>query len=368
MMNPITEEKIDSIENTPEKAIVRAEISAQVLEMGKSEIHGATLPAVDYFFEKSFTNLANKRGTKVSFDCAEMDFRTAVASMRHIPQNCRLANVDYSYMMNKPMFWSDKTPVGFSASQNQCISTLTLDETIKGYKHPLYGLIWPDYCGEATEEMLLNFVDMLLNNVDPNGGVGYITVYMVSRNKGQDDYFKRFSQYSKDTTVYGVIRDTLDKMISRIKNRNIRCVYQVAYHGAHGQPMLTIGYSVNVPANKITPIIENRIGIEREHKLRRFRISLRLMENGWKMLRIGRQPGTVVRNSTTVKADRRYKKNKLTDNLPLYQAVRYYKDKWNDMDREKKVRVCSRLGMSINQFASRIAWFHGGLKDKRMAA
>lgn len=343
--------KSEDFGHTREKAICHDEIIEQTLQLGKNELRCATLPAQAYLFETALTHKANKSGISVKFDCAEKGYERAIQSFKHIPSNCRLTLAEFDNMMEGRIVWRDKINAGF------------YDKNLP-LNAPMYNVVWPDLCGEATEENLKSFVNMLRYNIEPSGGIGYITFYLVSRKNGKEDYFKRFVKYGKSKKINKLIRVTLNRLINSVKNSEIRLVYDVAYQGIGGQPMLTIGYSVNVKKGQITPVIEDRLNLEVKFKRQRYSTAYRLMKSNWKINRQGRP---ITKKSDKVKGVKKVKKNKKTQNLPLYLALRYYEAKWDNMDQIKKIAVSSKFGMSIRQFGGRIAMFHGKFKAKREA-
>lgn len=361
-----TDKKINSIEQTPEKAKVRTDINTLVLQLllyresnnnPLKIVDVLSLAAEEWYFEHGLSNaiknnpFLNKK-PEFTFSSVEMKLRTAAKSLLNMPVNATLVGdctLD-KYLKYETLYRKNgHGEINLSMPRTSPIN---------------FDLIWADYCISANVAMLEGYVLMMKNNVKflEEGLVG-ITINLHARPQNDKAYAKRFKQYSNKKTPYEAIKDTIAKMLKIHKVNNVNLIYDVVYAGGESKhsTMLTLFYSVNVPKKVIKPIVENRRDFDRDLKMSRYQLASRIIRTRkWNVPRQGQKSTT----STTA-----YAKKKIAspEQKRLDNAVSKYEKIWDMLSKEKKEKLATKYGVSFESFRSRVACRHGKFKAKKEA-
>ena len=266
-MKKVTEatKKIRNIENTVKKNNIRLDIIGQTTEWISNQekknkpithLHGASLPADKAYFENGFYHAINNspflhHKPAVSFDCAEKEKSIATKAMKALPPNCNVLKGEFKDLLKKEIV-RDSGAIFIKGKKPTKINTVNF--------------AWADYCCPANMTLVNDFADMIINNM--KSGLAYLTVGGYNRGKGgRKTIIKRFARYAIDKESTDALRinsGIIDAINAKLKNskKNIKCIYNVIYGGGkHGiTTMMTIGFSVNLPANMVTLIEDYRQG------------------------------------------------------------------------------------------------------------
>ena len=349
-MNEATEQKKknDSIENSPEKNKVRQDIIMQFKKcMMYQKIKNArllTLPAKKAYFETALVHSFKRDEVPVNLDFigVEMDMEIAPETFKNMPANSMVAG--------------NCTIEDFLKYEHQATKSGAIGLTNVERTSPLlFDLIWLDYCGWVTEESMNHFVKCILENVKQ----GYIAVTwdLSTRHMKPEEYAKTFKGYKKGMSLREAIIATIELKLKAI-SKVVSLVYNVEYGGGDigRTTMLTLGYSVNIPKKVVTPIEENFRDGKAEVKMARAGMIHKFKKTGkWEVgfkdspVRVAKVKGSVGRPKLYANAEERR----------IILAVAKWAKKWKAIkNRTKKVNIAKRYGMTINQFASKVAWHH----------
>lgn len=346
------EKAVDSIEQTVEKAKIRQDlvgITQQWLlnrERNNKPIQNIrclSLPAEQWFFEYGLSHgvqnsffLKNK--PTFHFDGVERKRVTAIKSFLNKPVNSTLTGCCFFNEFLKHEVRFNKNGLGL------------VDRDSERATQPQYEMIWADYCGEATVDMLKDFTLMIRNNV--NEGFVAITIKLNSRVHSEKEYRKRFKKYCSSNKLSKAIRVTINTLLHQnVKGKDVRCVYDVVYAGGEvgRSTMQTLVYSVNIPKNALITIKENRRENDTDTKYQsRYSTASKLLKiRRWKVGRLGVA-----------------KKEKTPEQIRLESAVARWEKKWDSISKTKKIAIAKKYNVGVRTFGCKVAWYHGKLANK----
>ena len=350
-------DKTKSIETSPEKASIRNDIVSQNLQnlvrmekLGKhiSTINGLTLPAKKWFFEHNFINhignaffLANK--PQVHFYGVEKEAKFIDQTFKNMPQSCHIVKgMLHEFIDNEVQFKTNGV--------GQILDTPRRVPII-------FDFYWADYCLTPNMKNIEQFVQVLNNNI--KHGLAYITFSLNLRGR-KEGFQNEFSCYDKNKLI--AVVNAINRCISKnVKGKKVNLTYKVLYAGGESErtPMITIGFSVGIPANAIRVIDEDRMTKKRELKSHRANFVNKLQNNTYK----------------TAMQDHRGRPRKSAkkiitpEQIRLEAAVTRWESKWDSLkgNNEKKAKIAAKYGVSLHSFGSMIACRHGKFVEKRLA-
>jgi hypothetical protein len=247
--------KIDSIEQTVEKSKIREDIVSQEMQAVNfyagtknpiTEIHGATLPAAEAFFENLVDHVFktfSSHKPKISFDCADMTRGVALKALLNLPENCHILNGQFSDLFEQDLI--RKNGVLYATGESDYYN--------------MYDFVWADYCCPIKTQLVKDFINVIENNVDK--GLVYATFCGSTRAKGgRKTMLKDIIGNSKLEATPENIANALIETIKKNTTKNIKLIYNVIYGGGEKgiTTMITIGFSVGMAKGAVEPIEENR--------------------------------------------------------------------------------------------------------------
>ena len=358
MSNETTEQKKknDSIENSVEKCKVRTDLAihkrkvAVHLDLTKASL--LSLPAEKAHFEHTLVHNFKREGIDIdlSFIGVEKNFSRAIKTFKNMPANSQVVG-DCTI--------EDFLQYEHNASKSGAISLTD----IKRATPLMFDFIWLDYCMLATEEGINHLVKCMLENIDK----GYIAVTwdLSTRHMKPCDYAKEFSGYKKGMSLREAVVATIAEKLKKI-GKEINLAYNVVYGGGDKgiTTMLTLGYTVGIPKGVIKPIEENFRDGKNEVKMSRAGMVNKFKTTGkWE---IGHKKNVVEvankKNSTETRGRPRIYAS--TEERDFAYAVKKYEGMWKNMTRDFKIRVATRYGKSLREFACCVACKHGKLAER----
>jgi len=354
---PLTQkQKVVNIENTVGKNNVRLGIARHVEQylyymQGKekmpAEMRVGTLAAEQWYFEKLLDNCLHhsfllKNAPKLSFVSAESDKEIAEQSFINMPDNATVLHGSFSDIFTKPYAIAKGGYGYFTGSAKSD----TMD-----YK---YGLIWADYCAYPSTKLLTDLEHMITHNIDK--GLFYVTYCLSHVHNRHKKAVKDLGKYSKAKDIEQITRDAVDHFIGTIKGKKVKKIFEVIYGGGgkEGTTMITIGFSVNIPAQAITPLSFDDGEWKSDDRQKRQGIVYRRLskKGGWKLSKKGRP---IKRKKTALTAE----------DVRLFNAVTRWELKWDKQSKEKKHLIADKYGVSMQSFACMVACRHGKHADRR---
>ena len=356
-------DKLESIENTVEKSLVRDDIDFQRHQFinyllndyrtgnweGKINgwlncadelpYKGMVLGGANFFNERLAINSAKRSfGSKVvmRFDSAEYDPNVFLRAVKRLPENCTIVHGEFDALTDNKTEYRSYGIGRVMDDRKDGLADCPADE------------IWADYCMTASKEMAKSSAKHIAHNIDR--GLYYLTMFVGCRQKGGVDYkFGKLKAIcnSKSNDPAEIMADLIRHyLMTRQEYRGeISLVYNVRYNGgANGSSiMVTLGFAVNLPKNLITPIIENRQEIEQKRKSRMNNHYFRLKREGVDALFTDERGRPPTKSKTVPVCDKAY--------ISLCRKI--YK-RWAKGVPNKK--IAAQLGVSARQVGSTIAW------------
>jgi len=353
-MKTLTKEKVVSIEQTVAKNNVRNSIGKQVKEyayayrMAIMEV--ATLAAENWIFEYGLLNNLKhsnilQKPPKLHFISAEKEKKTALASYINMPDNATVLKGLFSDIFKSPF---RKSKAGFSY----------MTDNPKDIQKTNYNLVWADYCSYATTQLLNDFIYVVENHM--NQGIIYLTFCLSEKRGAHKKSLKDLSKYSKSKDIAEATADAIKVFAKKIKGKKIRKVFEVIYGGGKtsGTSMVTIGFSVNIKANAITELYFDDSEWKSKDRLKRQSVVHNRLKKvgGWNVKKSGRRKSTKTRVKKTV------------EDIRLNGAVERWESKWSNLTMEKKTAIADKYGVTIRQFACKVAHKHGKLAKAKKKA
>jgi ribosomal protein S9 len=252
----IQENKVNSIEHTIQKCRVRSEIAHQQAEVVSyyantttpiTHVHGATLCAENGYFENQMVHLPALKGTKVTFNCAEMTRSIALEAIKNLPEGSRILHGMFSELFTEDF------------KENN----YTLHKRYKEANHQ-YNFIWADYCSTLTRMGIKEFSGFINNHLD-KGGIAYATFCIKCRKEGGYNHLLKeaFGRTNKKSIQPDVLAEaTAKEILKQTKKSKTHLIYKVVYGGGtYGNTtMITIGVAKGIAKSAVTPIEGNRLG------------------------------------------------------------------------------------------------------------
>ena len=342
--------KTDSIEQTVEKNTIRHDLVTLVeqylhyKETRRNPIktfNSLTLPAANWYYEKMLqTSIARAffLGEKplMFFHGVEVDKHVAVQSLRHLPRNCSITKCTLKEFLTNE-----------HRTNNLGVGEIT--ETLRSDSLNL-NFAWADYCCVITPELIEDFAKMINNHIKE--GIGAVTFCIKTRSKGGNKKIIRsLRKYCKSPNLSQAVKVSVNAVLRRyVRNKSVKCIYEVVYGGGKlgNTHMITLAYSVNIPAKAITPIKENRIEKKNEIRSGRYQASKKMEAmRGWKI------------------TCRRPKAEKTKEQIRVEMAVDRWEKKWHSLTKEKKQKIVDKYGVGLRAFACMVACRHGKFAEKR---
>ena len=347
-------QKIRDLQQTVEKANNRYNIVNQTLQyLSYKEkdghpvkvLEGITLPATQWYFENLAINAIKqavglRKIPLVKFHGIEATKGRANLALKNLPPNCDITGCTYDEFFKKDNYVS-KSGVSVLKEQDRPLPLMI-------------NFSWADYCWTVNFKAMESFAKMIGMNFDE--GLAYITFSIKSRKKGKSN--KNLLMECRGLCRSKNIRDGVRTSINRLLNqyardKNVRCIYDVVYGGGSkgNTTMITLGYSVNVPENAIQSIRANHMEENNEFRKGNYQAYLHMKSRkSWGLGNMGRP-----------------KVEKTPERIRLDMAVWRWEPKWKSLksNPEKKIKIASKYGVTVHQFGSMVAHYHGKLGEKR---
>ena len=348
-MKETTEKTTDSIEQTVEKANIRYDIVDQEKQylaykesIGQpvSTVESVTLCAEHWYFENLLNN-AIKHSSLKNIPEVKLHGVEGKKSVAELALKNRPANADITCCMLDEYYKFEtlvsKTGTGFI-------------QEVERERPLLLNFIWNDYCCPVNLELMKAFVDNVSDTMKE--GLAYVTFNLKLRQKGgQKKALKDLEDFSKAKKLAKAVRIAFNRFFNRYaRELDIRCVYDVVYGGGAigNTTMITLGFAVNLPEKAIKPIQEDRMEIKNEIRLSNYQ-AYKKMESRkkWTCGRIGKP-----------------KKQKTPEEIRVDMAVYRWESEWDNISKEKKIKVAEKYGVNVRTFRCKVAWYHGKLANR----
>jgi hypothetical protein len=354
-------DKLESIENTPEKSLVRNNLTLQrrrfiqhlidhpTNTLGHVNYTGVSLGGTSFFNEKLAIDSAKQEfgeKVKMQFHSAEYKHYVYLRACKNLPENCTIVEGELDNLIaNETEYKSNGLGRIIDKLNNR---TKTFDE------------IWADYCMTASKEMAKSGARHISFNI--KSGLYYLTMYVGCREKGGNDYkFRKLKAISgsKSNDAGEIMADLIRHYLERYgwKGR-LDLVYNVRYNGgANGSStMVTIGFAVNLPKGLITPIVENRQEVDQKRKSQ--------LSNAVHILRHG---GIEVLFKPDGRGHHKRKGKKAAvvmdaEQISLYRKIYKRWAKYTTLTTKQiSVKISAELGLDSRSVSSTLAWLSPNL-------
>lgn len=279
-------EKVSSIENSREKNVVRIEMDSQICQYIKvfAKRYEATpltmrcFPAENWYQETALLAMLrnpfffDKVKPMVQFYGIESVKKTAEESLKMKPECATLTCCSLEDFI--------KYKVHFNQFGAGFVTDTERDSKV------YFDVEWNDCCCEFDKEALAIFTDSIKNT---RQGLRYITFKITTRKRGgtlsylSSLYGRKYKKMSKDGAVRAIIEDEIARVAPQ---QRVKLIYCCVYGGGGNgsTPMITLGFSVNVPNNAITPLFSNRMDECREVKTKTRNFIYKMQEQKtWEM-------------------------------------------------------------------------------------